>query len=358
MKSYRFGKIEAGVIVTLFIVGGFFLPMSSALQFIERDNNSLVNNNKIILDEYIDLHPVQTSENDPYIIPDGYFDSIVKTTLDDYENDMGYNVDAGDRINAAAEMYVGERVDDAPGRTREGTLDPDGRDTEDWYRFYAVEGQTIQASIDSSEDFDIVIADTTGTPVGTSYGVDETGIYFIKVFSNEGAGAGSYTIDVSLNGQNDAGTGSDAGDDMGSATSISEGDYIGYMSINDVEDWYSFSVNSGQGIYFNMVPMEKSDYDLHLYDPDGILVLSEQYHGEDTIEYPADKSGTWKVKIDMFPGWDESEWPENYFLYGSGPYDFTLELGGSYERPADPLAQPEITPIAQTFIINDDPSST
>ena len=85
------------------------------------------NNNKIILDEYIDLHPVQTSENDPYIIPDGYFDSIVKTNLDDYENDMGYNVDAGDRINAAAEMYVGERVDDAPGRTREGTLDPDGR---------------------------------------------------------------------------------------------------------------------------------------------------------------------------------------------------------------------------------------
>jgi hypothetical protein len=359
MRHINTGKIEAGIIVIIFIIGGFFFPMTSAFQSNYEKTDVLLDDNQIVLlDEDIDYHPVQTSENDPYIIPDGYFDNIQKTTLDDYDNDMGYNVDAAGRINAAAEMYVGEIVDDAPGRTREGSLDPDDGDNEDWYRFYVCEGQNIQASIDSSQSFGIELTDTTGNPVGTSYTADVTGIYFVRIFANDGSSAGSYTIDVSLNGQNDAETGGDAGDDIGSATSITPGEYIGYLSIDDVEDWYSFSVNSGQGIYFNIVPMEKSDYDLHLYDPDGNLVLSEQYHGEDTIEYPADKSGVWKVKIDMFPGWDESEWPENYFLYGSGPYELIFELGGSYEKPDDPLPQPDIIPIAQTFIINDDPDST
>jgi hypothetical protein len=358
MRHINFGKIEASIIVILFIIGGFFFPMSSALQSIEKSQNNLFFSNQFFEDENSDFHPVQVSENSPYIVPENYFDNVKKTSLDDYDNDMGYNVDAGNRINTAAEMFVGERIDDAPGRTREGDLDPNGGDSEDWYRFRACEGQTIQTSIDSSQSFGIEIADTTGTPVGTSYSVDVTGIYFVKVFSNEGSSVGHYTIDVSLNGQNDANTGSDAGDDINSATSISQGEYLGYMDINDVEDWYSFSVNSGQGIYFYIEPLEKSDYDLHLFDPDGNLVHSEQYYGEDTIQYPADKSGTWKIKIDMFPGWDESEWPDNYFLYGSGPYEFSFELGGSYDEPINPLPQPGITPIANTFIINDDPDST
>jgi len=349
MESINLRKIEAGVIITLFILGGIFFPLSSALQTNE--------NNILLEDNFEDYHPIQVSEDDPYILPENYFDNIKQTTLDDYVNDMGYNVDAGNRLQRSFAIYPGERVDDAPGRTGAGDLDPDVNDNEDWYKFYVCEGQGIQASIATSQNFDIELQNSEGLPVGVSYTADITGIYFAKVFANEGSSGGSYTITVSLNGQNDANTGSDAGDDINSATSISQGDYVGYMDINDVEDWYSFSVNSGQGISFYIEPLDKTDYDLHLFDPDGLLVHSEQYYGEDTMEYPADKSGTWKIKIDMFPGWDEDKWPDNYFLYGSGPYEFSFELGGSFEKPVDPLPQPDIIPIAKTIIINDDPDS-
>jgi len=163
---------------------------------------------------------------------------------------------------------------------------------------------------------------------------------------------------VSLTNQNDADTGGDAGNTINSALNIVPGTYVGYMDCNDVEDWYSFSVSQGDGISINVVPLEKSDYDIHLYNPDGIKVQSAQYYGEDTLEYPADKSGIWKIQLDMFPGWDASKWPENYFLYGSGPYELTFELGGSYNPPVAPKDQPSIIPVANTFIINDDPLST
>jgi hypothetical protein len=87
------------------------------------------------------------------------------------------------------------------------------------------------------------------------------------------------------------------------------------------------------------------------------LVYSEQYYGGDELEYPADASGTWKIKIDMFPGWDESKWPDNYFLYGSGAYTLDLEVGGTAQAPTSADPQPDITPVAQTFVVNDDPNS-
>ena len=356
MRDNNFRKTEAGIIVVLFFIGGVLLPMSSAVQLVKENRNNSIIMDSFETDEYFEGYPLQVSEYSPYIDVYDYFNRE-QQTFDEIENDMGYNVDAGDRINTANIIYIGEIVDDAPGRTRVGYLDPDGNDDADWYKFYVCEGQTIQVSLDTSQNFDCNIHDIVGNNVGKSYTAEETGLYFLKVFSNEGANAGNYIVDLSLANQNDAGTGSDAGDDINSATTITEGDYVGYMDMNDVEDWYSFSVSSGQGIYFNIVPLEKSDYDLHLYSPNGVLVVSEQYYGEDTITYPADMSGNWKVKIDMFPGWDASKWPDNYFLYGSGPYEFTLELGGSYEKPISPLPQPDIKPIAQTFIINDDPSS-
>ena len=102
MKSLNLKKIEAGVIITLFILGGIFFPLSSALQ----------SNEKIIFIEDIieDYHPVQRSENDPYIVPDNYYDNIQKTTLVDFVNDMGYNIDAGNRIQLSKYIFPGERI--------------------------------------------------------------------------------------------------------------------------------------------------------------------------------------------------------------------------------------------------------
>jgi len=273
------------------------------------------------------------------------------------QSDLNYHVDCRNTIVGSLFIYPGEPVDAAPGRGRTGTLEPNNGDSQDWFRFSACEGQNIQAGLATSEDFVIVICDTTGTPVGPSITADQTGWYFINIYANDGAGDGDYTISLTLSNQNDAGSGSDAGDSSGAALAITPGSYSGYMSHQDVEDWYSFSANSGDGIFVNLELIEKSDYDIYLYNPSGELVHSARYYGDDELEYPADASGTWTIKLDMFPGWDTEKWPDDYLLYGSGAYELELDIGGTADSPEESLPQPDITPIAQTFIINDDPES-
>jgi len=274
------------------------------------------------------------------------------------QNDIGYNTDAGNQIIRSIELYAGEPVDERiPGRGRTATLEPNNGDAEDWYRFTVCEGQSISASISTSQSFSVEIWDRTGTAHGTSFTAETAGFHFVRVFGNEGAADGDYTLSVAISGQNDAGTGSDAGNAISSATSIAPGSYYGYMDQNDHEDWYSFDVSSGEGIFVTVDPMEKSDYDIHLYNPSGEFVHAQQFYGEDNLEYPADATGTWKIKLDIFPGWDAEKWPDDYFLYGSGAYELELTIGGTAEAPPTLPDPPSITPIAQTFIVNDDPDS-
>jgi len=112
--------------------------------------------------------------------------------------------------------------------------------------------------------------------------------------------AGDYTLTITINGQNDANTGGDAGNSIASATPILPGSYSGYMSSTDVRTAYSFQASSGQGIIITLEVIEQSDYDITLYNPNGVLVHTAKYYGDDTLEYPADMPGTWKIKFDMF----------------------------------------------------------
>jgi hypothetical protein len=360
MKNVKIDKIGAVVLTAVLIASMLVLPMSGAVNISTNEtsmvqkiiNKNLVNNPGYGITEFPeDDRPDEPIQLDTIYVPEE------EILLAGEQNDIGYNVDAGNSIQRSTPLYVGEPADQSvPGRGRTGSLDPSG-DTKDWYKFSVCEGQSIQASLSSSDNYDLELCDTAGTPVGQSYTADATGLYFIYIFANDGAGSSDYTFTVTLSGQNDAGTGGDAGNDISAATSISPGSYIGYMDVNDQEDWYSFSVSSGQGIFVTVEPMEKSDYDIHLYNPSGELVHSAQYYGDDELEFPADVSGTWKIKLDMFPGWDTSKWPDNYFLYGSGVYELELTVGGSAQSPPGPIPQPDITPVAQTFIINDDPNS-
>ncbi|OYT29885.1 hypothetical protein B6U98_01090 [Thermoplasmatales archaeon ex4572_165] len=279
-------------------------------------------------------------------------------SLADEQNDIGYNIDAGDTLRRSYEVYIGEPVNEKiPGRGRTGTLDPDEGDDADCYRFTACEGQTIISSVSPSQ-FVIEIYNGNEEIIPSGNVAGETGWFFINIYSINDQ-AGEYTFNVILQGQNDADSGSDAGNSIGSAIKITTGSHVGYLDYNDWEDWYSFDVSSGSGIFVEVKPEEESDFDIHLYNPNGEHVHSAQFYGEDILEYPADITGTWKIQIDIFPGWDESKWPDNYYLYGSGVYELELSLGGEAEAPPSlkPL-QNEIIPIAQTFIINDDQEST
>ncbi|MDG6228908.1 MAG: hypothetical protein QCH96_02965, partial [Candidatus Thermoplasmatota archaeon] len=279
-------------------------------------------------------------------------------SLADDQNDIGYSVDAGNEIRRAITVYVGEPVDERiPGRGRTGSLDPNGADKEDWYRFTVCEGQTIGVSIATSQDYSCEIIGKNGDPFGTSHTAMETGYHYVRIFANPGASSGEYTMSITISSQNDAGTGADAGNSITTATPIIPGSYTGYLDHIDHEDWYSFNVDAGQGIFVTVKPIEKSDYDIHLYNPSGEHVHSSQYYGIDTLEYPADVSGTWKIKIDIFPGWDESKWPDNYLLYGSGVYELDLSMGGTATAPPTLPPPPSVTPVAQTFIVTDDPTS-
>ncbi len=349
MNKVKFGKFGA-ILVTLFFVGTIFgLPMSGAMN---NAKNEIVNLDQNPLSFSEDNYPDKPIQLDTVYIPE---ETLL---LDEGQNDIGYNIDAGNRVQRSIPIYVGEPIDqEVPGRGRTGSLDPSIDDSDDFYRFTVCEGQTIQTSISSSENFGIELVDSSGMPIGSSYTADQTGIYFAHIFMNEGANGGEYTFGVTINGQNDAGTSGDAGDDIGSALAITTGSYTGYMDVNDHEDWYSFNVNSGQGIFVTVEPLEKSDYDVHLFNPSGQLVHSEQYYGTDELEYPADETGIWKIKIDMFPGWDEDKWPDNYFLYGSGAYELEVNIGGTANSPPGPIGQPDVTPIAQSFIVNYDDNS-
>ena len=360
MKNVKIGKIGAVALTAVLIASMLVLPMSGAVNISTNETSmvqNIINKNSINNPRYgIIEFPEENGPDEPIQLDTIYIPEE-EVLLAGEQNDIGYNIDAGNRIQRSIPLYVGEPVDQSvPGRGRTGALDPSG-DEDDWYMFSVCDGQNFQASLSSTDNYDFEFCDVTGTSVGQSYTADATGLYFFHIFANDGAGSSDYTFTITLGGQNDAGTGGDAGNDIGAATSISPGSYSGYMDVNDQEDWYSFSANSGQGIFVTVEPMEKSDYDIHLYNPSGELVHSAQYYGDDELEFPADVSGTWKIKLDMFPGWDTNKWPDNYFLYGSGAYDLELNIGGSAQSPPGPIPQPDVTPIAKTFIVNDDPNS-
>ena len=351
MNRPKICKIEAVAITILFFGTMLLVPSFSATS----ENN--VNENNDYLKKINILESYEGESMYPAIRYDTIYIPKEEASLAGEQNDIGYNVDVGKEPRRSSYIYVGEPIDNAPGRGRTGYLAPDDGDSDDCYKFSVCEGQTIIASLSSSENYDFELITPDEDVVASGYTATETNWYYIHIFANNGADAGEYIISLTLNGQNDAGTGNDAGDGINQATGITPGSYTGYMSVNDPEDWYSFTTNSGQGIFVTVEPREKSDYDIHLYNPSGDLVHSAQYYGDDELEYPADVSGTWKIKLDIFPGWDTSKWPDDYFLYGSGTYELELSIGGSAEAPSSSCSQPEIIPVAQTFIVNDDPTS-
>ena len=80
----------------------------------------------------------KNSEVYPAIRGDTNYYPIETVNLAGEQNDIGYNVDAGNKITKSTYLFVGEPIDQTiPGRGRSGSLDPDSDDLEDWYVFSA-----------------------------------------------------------------------------------------------------------------------------------------------------------------------------------------------------------------------------
>ena len=350
MKKLKQIRLGAVVIAILFL-----MTMQLSPSFLAA--HSTIHQQKT---EYFDVL-MENEHYDPadYILHDRYYAAPQDTSIRSIHNDIGYNSDAGDIMNRAFNIYIGEPVGTGPGQGRIGYLNPSINDYEDWYRFSVCEGQTITASVVSDQGYHFQLYDSSSNPLSNGSAALQSGWYFLQISADTSHQAGSYEIDIVLGQQNDAGTGDDAGNSIDEATFIEPGNYYGYLDWTDHEDWYSFFVNSGKGIYVDVRPIERSDFDVWLYNPDNELVHYESYYGRDTLQYLADQTGLWKIKIDIFPGWDAEKWPDDYYLYGSGLYELEVKIVNSVPPLPTREPQPEIHPIAQTFIVqNDDESNT
>jgi hypothetical protein len=367
-------RIEAVVFAILLLGTFFFVPVSSMDNNIEFAEESLLTSyrsvNKITKNEGIDLGPFVLDRK--YII-DQESEPLNRNEYDD----AGYRSDAGDSFTRSDALYPGEIVDDTPGRGVTGKLS--SSDDEDWYFFSVSDGQGMDITITpaSGYNFDLALYDESetlkassssggaGVAESISFTAEYTGYYYFQIEFINGAGEGSYTIDITLDPQNDANSGDDAGDTFAQAVLITPGDYSGYLDKDDPYDYYKFEVSTGDGIHFDLEMRNiayLTDFDILLYDENEELVHYQKYYYDDELLYPVPSGVSnemWRVRIEIFPGWVDiptpTEW--KYYAYGSGAYNLEFSIESSAPAPPDPIPQPEITPIAKTYTINNDPDS-
>jgi len=357
----KFGALALAV----FLLGASFMASAESIKVETSDTGTgTLNSDDRIIPDFMD----NPGENSNKYYPDRTYilDIPFPGGITNDNDDAGYKRDAGNEIKRAYPIYPGETIDNYPGRGRTGKID--SRD-EDWYFFSACMGQEIKVSVTPPSGFDmnIKLIDSEGNEKASSsstisYIADMSGFWFIQFDYVSGSGEGQYSFDVTLNNQNDAGTGNDAGDSFETATLITPGNHDGYLDMNDELDWYKFDVNAGEYIHLTLT-MERfavfSDFDLYLYNPNKELVHKEQYYYDEEFYWHADKSGEWRVKIDIYPGYTDIPEPTNldYFTYGSGVYTLYLGLEQSGYAPPGPVGQPDITPISQIYKISNDKNS-
>jgi hypothetical protein len=362
-KDSTKSRIEAVVIALLFIGTAILVPMSTMAKNSGITSQSQQNNT------------YSSQDNGPFVLDRSYYlrDANPAAIGAGDNDDAGYKKDAGVDIPHALALYPGEVVDESAGRGREGKLS--SSDTQDWLFFTVSQGQQIVMTMTppSGFDFDLSISDAAGNVLATSSTPGSatetinllspfTGKYYMRIYYVSGSGTGRYSFTVNIVGQNDANSGVDAGNTIGTALTITPGTYFGYLDMNDPYDYYQFQVDQGKGIHLILSMKSLSyltDFDLKLYDPSGKLTYEGNQYYDDNMVYPATVGGIWKARVDIYPGWVDCPHPTNwsYYSYGSGAYNLTFSIDASASLPS-PIPEPQITPIAKTFKITNDPSST
>lgn len=101
--------------------------------------------------------------------------------------------------------------------------------------------------------------------------------------------------------QDDANSGSDAGDTFDTATIIGIGFFSGSLPENDTDDFYTVYINLNRHAEITLSGDAGTDFDLHLYAPDRNIMDSSQ--GSDSNEYISFdilSYGYWFVRIEKY----------------------------------------------------------
>jgi hypothetical protein len=179
------------------------------------------------------------------------------------QNDAGSGSDAADQIARALEIK--------PHRTYPGQLG--GFDTEDWYQFQITPGyilnlaftpdseaEAMNFSLRNFERNEIWNFEKVTPGVTKSRRVITStlsgGRYYLSVYDGKGA----YTVEISAESQNDADSGTDAGDQLTKAAVVQPGrSYSGELGGLDEEDWYRFEISNGAVLEFTFIPQAEGN---------------------------------------------------------------------------------------------------
>jgi hypothetical protein len=123
----------------------------------------------------------------------------------------------------------------------------------------------------------------------------------------------------------DGGTKRDAGNDISHATPLYPGEVIdntpgrgrtGTLTATDAQDWYFFSICTGQDVTISLTPQSGYNFDLFLSDNQGTQLASSTNPGSDPelITYTATSTGYLYLKLLYISG------------TGTGAYTFTVTL--------------------------------
>jgi hypothetical protein len=146
---------------------------------------------------------------------------------------------------------------------------------------------------------------------------DSTGTWYIKI--SRSSGEGEYQLSIDIQDQNDAESGQDAGDSYQGAIPISTGTITGLLKAGDDNDYYSINLEEGQQITLQLTIPGNAQYGVLLLNPNNNSRGSSITQREiKTLDYVADSTGTWYIKISRSSGEGEYQLSVNTSFGGAG----------------------------------------
>jgi hypothetical protein len=272
-----------------------------------------------------------------YAVVDSGIGSYKLDLFSEAQNDAGSGFDAGDRITKALAIKPENSVLGEMG----------GFDLEDWYRFDIPPGHILKLSFtpkESSEAMKFSLRSFESSEVWYSGVVPpgETRIERVMMNNSSGGtyyleayyGSGQYGFDIFIEGQNDAASGTDAGDKMAEALKIMPGrSYSGELGGYDESDWYRFDMPAGSILKMALTNYEDGEpMKFSFRNVDGIEVWQSEI-------VPPGTADSTRLMINNTTG-------GIYFLeafYGSGPYKIEVLLKNQNDGDSGTDAGDKIT---------------
>src|SRR5665648_509491 len=232
-----------------------------------------------------------------------------------------------------------------------GEEDAEGhRDDVDYYSIHLEEGQqiTLQLTVPGNANYGISLLNPRRSSLGSSitqreiktldYVANSTGTWYIKI--SRSSGEGEYQLAIDIQDQNDAEKGQDAGDSYQGAILISPpgGTFTGLLKAGDDVDYYSIHLEEGQQITLQLTVPGNANYGISLLNPSRSSLGSSITQREiKTLDYVANSTGTWYIKISRTSGEGEYQLVVNSTSVGSGGGDNNPPVISSLDANQDSI---------------------